>query len=177
MADSVITITGNLGDDPELRFTPTGVPVARMSVGVSDRIQDKQSGEWRDGETSWFTVIAWRQMGEHCAETLLRGNRVIVTGPMKSRTWETPEGEKRTSWEITATDIGPSLRFASATIKRTVRNRPTAPDDDMWAGADVTTEPGTTEPAQSATSEAHEPAQTASTGRGRKTRTTAPATA
>lgn len=191
MPQSQITITGNLGDDPELRFTPSGAPVCKFSVGVTDRFRDRNTNEWRDGDTTWFTVIAWNQMAENCAETLLRGTRVVVTGQMKSRSWETKEGEKRTSWEITADDVGASLRFTSANIRRAARTRPTTPErDDTWAGTDTSPAPGnggnggglsefsghgSTEPAQSATSEAHEPAQPTSTSRGRRGSTTAPA--
>jgi single-strand DNA-binding protein len=178
---SYITISGNLGDDPELRFTPSGAPVCRLSVGVTDRQWDKTAGQSRDAGTTWFTVIAWNQLADNCAETLLRGNRVVVSGLMKSRQWETKEGESRTSWEITADDIGASLRFASAQIKRTTRNRPTAPDEsDPWADTspDTSTTTGTSPAAdKTATSEAHEPAQTTRRPRSRKPRETATTTA
>lgn len=178
---SQITVAGNLGDDPELRYTPSGAPVARLSVGVSDRQYDKTSGQWRDAGTTWFTVIAWNTLAENCAESLVRGNRVVVSGLMKSRTWENPEGEKRTTWEITADEIGASLRFASAQIKRTTRNRPTAPESDPWADESTSTspatEPGPDNPAQPATDGPHEPAQTTGRGRSRKNTATEPATA
>jgi single-strand DNA-binding protein len=179
---SQIMIAGNLGDDPELRFTPNGAPVCRLSVGVTDRQYDKTTGQYRDVGTTWFTVIAWNQLAENSAATFTRGNRVIVSGLMKSRSWETPEGEKRTTWEITADEIGPSLRYATAEIKRITRSRPGPDDSDAWAdtGTSPATEPATepaTAPAQPATDGPAEPATATGRARGRKSTSTATAPA
>ena len=145
MAQSQTTISGNLGQDPELRFTPTGVAVCRISVGVSDRRYNRETGAWDDGETNWYSVIAWRELAENMAETLTRGTRVVVSGQMKSRTYENREGQKVTVWELTADDVGASLKFAAGTMRRIDRTHVTAPDtSDPWS--DGPTEPGT-EPA------------------------------
>jgi single-strand DNA-binding protein len=135
MPQNSVTITGNLADDPELRFTPTGQPVARFNVAYSERYIDKTTGEWKDGDTSYFTVIAWRELAEHVAESFIRGNRVIVTGKMQQRSWETREGDKRYSVEITADDIGASVKFAVAKITKAARIRPDGPGADPWQSA------------------------------------------
>jgi single-strand DNA-binding protein len=121
MADTHVTISGNLTDDPELKFTDQGIAVANFRVAVTPRIRDDQGG-WRDGETSFFRVACWRQLGEHVADSLGKGDRAIVIGRLKSRTWETPEGERRSLVEIDADEVAPSLRWATAKPQRTGRN-------------------------------------------------------
>jgi len=119
MADTHVTLTGNLTDDPELRFTPTGAAVASFRVAVTPRVKDGDT--WRDGDTSFFRVNAWRDLAEHLTESLSKGARVIVVGQLKARSWETPEGEKRSAVEVTAEEVGPSLRWATATVERASR--------------------------------------------------------
>jgi single-strand DNA-binding protein len=114
--DNHTTIVGNLVDDPELRFTQNGTAVANFRVAVTQRIQ--QDGTWRDGETSFFKVNAWRDQGEHLADSLAKGDRVMVTGRLRQRSWETPEGEKRSVTEIEADEVGASLKWATAKVER-----------------------------------------------------------
>ena len=118
MADSTVTIIGNLTRDPELRFTGNGRSVASLGVAVSRRFQ--VNGEWQE-QTSYFNVTAWGQLGDNVAATLHKGNRVVVTGRLEQRDYNTREGEKRTAIEIIADDIGPSLRWATAQIERNPR--------------------------------------------------------
>jgi single-strand DNA-binding protein len=115
-ADNHTTIVGNLVDDPELRFTNNGTAVANLRVAVTQRIQ--QDGEWRDGDTSFLRVNVWRGQAEHLADSLGKGDRVMVTGRLRQRTWETPEGDKRSVAEIEADEVGASLRFATAKVER-----------------------------------------------------------
>jgi len=117
-----ITIVGNLTDDPELRYTPNGAAVANFSVAVSRRAKDDATGEWKDMDTSFFRVAAWRSLGENVAETLTRGSRVLVTGRLRQRSWETPEGDKRSTVEIEADEVGPSLRWATAKVEKVQRS-------------------------------------------------------
>jgi single-strand DNA-binding protein len=119
--DTPITVAGNLVADPELRFTPTGQPVATFRVASTPRIRDNASGEWKDGDSLFLTCNVWRQAAENVAESLQRGMRVIVTGRLKQRSYETREGEKRTVYEVEADDVGPSLRNASAKVNRASR--------------------------------------------------------
>ena len=120
--DTQITITGNLVDDPELRFTPAGQAVARFRVASTPRFRDNATGEWKDGDSLFLTCNVWRQAAEHTAESLTRGMRVIVAGRLRQRSYETKEGEKRTVYEIEVDDVGPSLRNASAKVNRAVRS-------------------------------------------------------
>jgi single-strand DNA-binding protein len=120
--DTQITIIGNLVDDPELRFTPAGQPVARFRVASTPRFRDQGSGEWKDGESLFMTCNVWRQAAENVAESLQRGMRVIVSGRLRQRSYETKEGEKRTVYEIEVDDVGPSLRNASAKVTRAQRS-------------------------------------------------------
>ena len=112
--DTVITIVGNLVDDPELRFTPTGQAVARFRIASTPRFMDRQTNEWKDGESLFLTCNVWRQAAENAAESLQRGMRVIVQGRLKQRSYETKEGEKRTVYEVEVDEVGPSLRNATA---------------------------------------------------------------
>jgi single-strand DNA-binding protein len=120
--DTQITIAGNLVDDPELRFTPAGQPVARFRVASTPRFRDNASGEWKDGDSLFLTCNVWRQAAENVAESLQRGMRVIVSGRLRQRSYETKEGEKRTVYEVEVDDVGPSLRNASAKVNRVARS-------------------------------------------------------
>src|ERR1700757_3894657 len=120
--DTQITIAGNLVDDPELRFTPAGQPVARFRVASTPRYLDKTTNEWKDGDSLFLTCNVWRQAAENVAESLQRGMRVIVSGRLRQRSYETKEGEKRTVYEVEADEVGPSLRNASAKVNRASRN-------------------------------------------------------
>lgn len=119
--DTVITIVGNVTGDPELRFTPSGAAVANFTVASTPRAFDRQSNEWKDGETLFMRCSVWRDAAENVAESLQRGTRVIVTGRLKSRSYETKEGEKRTVIEMDVDEVGPSLRYASAKVTKTQR--------------------------------------------------------
>jgi single-strand DNA-binding protein len=120
--DTVITVVGNLTGDPELRFTPSGAAVANFTVASTPRAFDRQSNEWKDQETLFMRCSVWREAAENIAESLTRGNRVIVTGRLKSRSYETKEGEKRTVVELEVDEVGPSLRYATAKVNRTQRS-------------------------------------------------------
>lgn len=120
--DTQITIAGNLVDDPELRFTPSGQPVAKFRVASTPRFLDKNTNEWKDGDSLFLTCNVWRQAAENVAESLTRGMRVIVSGRLRQRSYETKEGEKRTVYEVEVDDVGPSLRNASAKVNRIARS-------------------------------------------------------
>ena len=122
-SDNQITIVGNLTDDPELRYTANGAAVANFRVAYSTRIRDA-AGNWTDGDTSFFTINCWRSLAENAAETLTRGSRVVVTGRLKQRSWENQEGEKRSKIEVIADEVGPSLRWATAEVKKNDRRGP-----------------------------------------------------
>ena len=148
--DTNITVVGNLTADPELRFTGSGAAVANFTVASTPRILDRASGEWKDGEALFLRCSIWRQAAENVAESLTRGSRVVVTGRLKQRSFETKEGEKRTVIELEVEEIGPSLRYATAKVNRAQRtdgggspggyggsgSRPAAPPaDDPWSSA------------------------------------------
>ncbi|WP_347348441.1 single-stranded DNA-binding protein [Nigerium sp.] len=116
--ETIITLVGNLTADPELRFTPSGAPVANFTVASTPRTFDRQTGEWKDGDAMFINCSVWRQAAENAAETLTKGMRVIVQGRLRSRSYETREGERRTVFEIEVDEIGPSLRYASAKVQR-----------------------------------------------------------
>ena len=120
-SENQITIVGNLTDDPELRYTPNGAAVVKFRVAVNRRYRD-ESGQWKDGDTSYFTVNAWRNLAENIAESLTRGTRVVVAGRLQMRSWETPDGDKRSVVEIEADEVGPSLKWAKASVERTQRS-------------------------------------------------------
>src|SRR5262245_20424800 len=120
MADSTVTIVGNLTRDPEIRYTSGGAAKASFGVAVSRRWQNRQSNEWEE-QTSFFNVVCWREMAENVTESLGKGSRVVVTGRLEQRSWETENGEKRSVVEIVADDVGPSLRWATAQITRNER--------------------------------------------------------
>ena len=119
--DTPITVVGNLVADPELRFAPAGQPVATFRIASTPRIRDNATNEWKDGDSLFLTCNVWRQAAENVAESLQRGMRVIVTGRLKQRQYETKEGEKRTVYEVEVDDVGPSLRNASAKVARANR--------------------------------------------------------
>ena len=150
--ETIITVSGNLTADPELRFTPTGAAVSNFTVASTPRSFDKNTGEWKDGDPLFLRCSLWRQPAENVAESLTRGSRVIVTGRLQQRSYETKEGEKRTVIELAVDEIGPSLRYATARVNKATRQdaaasrQGTAPADDPWssapaAGAGHTDEP------------------------------------
>jgi single-strand DNA-binding protein len=145
--ETVITVVGNLTADPELRFTPSGAAVASFTVASTPRTFDRQSNEWKDGDALFLRCSIWRQAAENVAESLQRGMRVVVTGRLKQRSFETREGEKRTVIELDVDEVGPSLRYATAKVNRTQRGSSSgggfgsdspggsAPADDPWASS------------------------------------------
>jgi len=116
VADTHVTITGNLTDDPELTMTTGGIAVANFRIAVTARVRDGES--WRDGDTSFFRVNCWRQLGEHVADSLAKGDRALVIGRLRQRSWKTPEGEARSVIEVEADEVAPSLRWATAKPER-----------------------------------------------------------
>ncbi|MCA1831070.1 MAG: single-stranded DNA-binding protein [Actinomycetota bacterium] len=132
MSENAVTLVGNLTEDPELRYTAQGAAVANFRIAVSKRIRDAQTNEWKDGDTSFFRVNVWRQLAENVAESLTRGTRVVVTGTLKMRQWETQEGEKRSVVEVEATDVGPSLKFATAKPEKAKRSGDGASAASDW---------------------------------------------
>ena len=141
-----ITIVGNLVDDPELRFTPSGVAVARFRVAATPRSFDRQANEWKDGESVFMSCQVWRQYAENVAESLQKGTRVVVVGRLRQRSYETNAGEKRTVYEIEVDDVGPALRSATAKVAKISRGgggfgdnggagtgRGTTASDDPWS--------------------------------------------
>jgi single-strand DNA-binding protein len=117
--ETVITVVGNLTSDPELRYTQNGLAVANFTIASTPRNFDRASNDWKDGEALFLRASVWREFAEHVAGSLTKGSRVIVTGRLKQRSYETKEGEKRTSFEIEVDEIGPSLRYATAQVTRT----------------------------------------------------------
>ena len=120
--ETTITVIGNLVDDPDLRFTPSGAAVANFRIASTPRTFDRQTNEWKDGETLWLGCAVWRQAAENVAESLQKGMRVIVQGRLKSRSYETREGEKRTVFEIDVDEVGPSLKSATAKVTKASRS-------------------------------------------------------
>lgn len=141
--DTPITLIGNIVDDPQLRYTPTGQAVANFRVASTPRFLNKQTNEWQDGDSLFLTCNVWRQAAENVAESLQRGTRVIVSGRLRQRSYETKEGEKRTVYEVEVDEVGPSLRNASAKITKSSRShggqsgsgqRSSSPrSDDPWS--------------------------------------------
>ena len=140
--ETTITLVGNLTADPELRFTPSGAAVANFTVASTPRTFDRQTNEWRDGEAMFLNCAVWRQAAENVAESLQKGMRVIVQGRLKSRSYETRDGERRTVFEVDVDEIGPALRYATAKVTRNASGRsqggPARPQagsvgDDPWA--------------------------------------------
>lgn len=135
--ETVITVIGNMVDDPELRFTPSGAAVAKFRIASTPRIMDKATNTWKDGDALFLTCSIWRQAAENVAETLTKGARVIVHGRLKQRSYETNEGEKRTVYELEVEEIGPSLKYATAKITKATRTAGAdgGSSDDQWATA------------------------------------------
>lgn len=147
--ETIITVVGNLVDDPELRFTPSGAAVANFRIASTPRTFDKNSNEWKDGDALFLSCSVWRQAAENVAESLVKGMRVVIQGRLRSRQYETREGEKRTVFEIEVDEVGPSLKYATAKVTRTQRSgagfggqgggqggqsgQGSAPADDPWA--------------------------------------------
>jgi single-strand DNA-binding protein len=119
MPDTFVSLIGNLTDDPELRFTPNGAAVANFRLAVTPRVREGDT--WKDGETSFFRINVWRDLAENAKESLSKGTRVVVLGRLKARSWETPEGERRSVVEVEAEEVAPSLRWATAKVERTSR--------------------------------------------------------
>jgi single-strand DNA-binding protein len=153
--ETVITVVGNLTADPELRFTPSGAAVASFTVASTPRTFDRQTNEWKDGEALFLRCSIWRQAAENVAESLQRGTRVVVSGRLKQRSFETRAGEKRTVIEMDVDEIGPSLRYATAKVNKTQRGSSggygsggsagsdsggAATSDDPWSSAGPTTD-------------------------------------
>jgi single-strand DNA-binding protein len=149
--DTTITVVGNLTDDPELRFTPSGAAVAKFRIASTPRYLDKTSGEWKDGDPLFLPCNIWRDAAENVAESLKRGSRVIVTGRLRQRSYETKEGEKRTVYELEVDEIGPSLRYARAKVMKLTRTTepgqgtPSTPragsTEDPWSVPAATSKP------------------------------------
>jgi single-strand DNA-binding protein len=139
--ETVITVVGNLTDDPELRFTPSGAAVANFRVASTPRTFNRQTNAWEDGDPLFLSCSVWRQAAENVAESLHRGARVVVTGRLKQRSYETRDGEKRTVFELDVDEIGPSLRYATAKVTKTQRSgagfgnaqQPSGGGADPWA--------------------------------------------
>ena len=126
---------GNLTADPELRYTQNGVAVANFTIASTPRLYDRQSGEWKDGEALFMRASVWREFAEHVASSLTKGSRVVATGRLRQRSYETKEGEKRTSIELEVDEVGPSLRYATAQIQRQSSggSKPAGAIDDSWS--------------------------------------------
>jgi single-strand DNA-binding protein len=155
--ETVITVVGNLTSDPELRYTQNGLAVANFTIASTPRSFDRASNDWKDGEALFLRASVWREFAEHVAGSLTKGSRVVATGRLKQRSYETKEGEKRTSIELEVDEIGPSLRYATAQVTRTSSSRDAAAGggrgagqvaDEPWAasapsdGGDVWNTPG-----------------------------------
>lgn len=122
-----VVLVGNLTDDPELRYTPSGVPVATFTVAVNRRQRDPVTNEWKDGETSFIRCNVWRQQAENAAESLTKGTRAIVAGRLRQRSWETPEGQRRSVTEVEVENVGPSLEWATASVTKSSRSSDATP--------------------------------------------------
>jgi single-strand DNA-binding protein len=147
--ETSITVVGNLVDAPDLRYTPAGVALAKFPVASTPRVFDRAKNEYRDGDPLFLTCTAWRDMAEHAAESLSKGARVVVVGRLRLSRWETNEGEKRSAYGLDVDEVGPSLRFATATVQKMNRSRA---GGDGFTPADVPDDPwSTASPAASAT--------------------------
>ncbi|WIV52863.1 single-stranded DNA-binding protein [Amycolatopsis nalaikhensis] len=136
--DTTITIIGNLTADPELRYTQTGAAVANFTVASTPRTLNRATGEWEDGEALFMRCTIWKQAAENVAESLTRGARVVVQGRLQQRSFQTKEGEKRTVIELTVDEIGPSLRYATATITKNGKTAPTTVNPDLATSTPAT---------------------------------------
>lgn len=131
--ETVMTVVGNLTAAPDVKFTPSGAAVANFTVASTPRKFDKQSGQWEDQEALFMRCSCWRQMAENVAETLSRGQRVVVHGRLRQRSYQNHEGQKRTVIELDVDDIGPSLRYATASVNKVERSSPSEPASDPWS--------------------------------------------
>jgi len=134
--ETIITVVGNLTADPELRYTQNGLPVANFTIASTPRNFDRQANEWKDGEALFLRASVWREFAEHVAGSLTKGSRVIATGRLKQRSYETREGEKRTAIELEVDEIGPSLRYATAQVTRAAgggQSRGQVASDEPWS--------------------------------------------
>jgi len=137
--ETTVTVVGNLTAEPDLRFLPSGVAVCKFTVASTPRVLDAGTGQWKDGDALFLTCTAWRELAEHAAESLSKGTRVLVVGRLRLSRWETEEGDKRSAYGLEVDEVGPSLRFATATVARMTRTRngsapPMAPDE-TWETA------------------------------------------
>ena len=144
--DTVITIVGNLTADPELRFTPSGAPVANFTIASTPRMFDRQANEWKDGEALFLRCSLWRDAAENVAETLTKGMRVIASGRLTQRSYETREGEKRTVVELQVDEIGPSLRYATAKVTKTQRGGGGYGGGSGYGGGQASSAPASDDP-------------------------------
>ncbi|MFJ7968539.1 single-stranded DNA-binding protein [Streptomyces sp. NPDC096324] len=136
VGETPVTIVGNLAADPELRFTTSGAAIAKFSVASTPRSYDKTTNQWQDGTAMFLRCTAWRDLANHVAESLTKGMRVVVTGRLRQHNWKTDQGENRSMLALEVDDIGPSLRFATATVERAQRNGAgSAPANDAWNNA------------------------------------------
>ena len=138
---TAITIVGNMTRDPEIRYTPSGAQSVRFGVAVNRRWRDSQTGEWKDAEPSFFDVICWRDLADNVAESLSKGSRVIVSGRIEQRSWQDQEGNRRSTMEITADEVGPSLKFATATVNKVDRRGPDSGRQVQNQPSDAPSEP------------------------------------
>jgi single-strand DNA-binding protein len=145
--ETTVTVIGNLTDDPELRFTPQGVALVKITVASTPRVFDRTKNEYRDGDPLFLTCTAWRDLAEHVAESLSKGARVVVTGRLRLSRWETDEGEKRSAYGLEVDEVGPSLRFATAKVTKTTRTKAA----DGFVPADAPADPWNTATPQAAT--------------------------
>ncbi|SDP87887.1 single-strand DNA-binding protein [Actinopolyspora xinjiangensis] len=136
-----VTVAGTLTADPEIKYLDSGVCVANFTVAANERRFDKDAGQWVDASATFLRCQLWRQEAEHAVESLSKGDRVLVTGALKQRSWETEHGEKRTVMELAVTEIGASLKFATATIRKTHRDTPTSSSGPTRASTGLSTEP------------------------------------
>lgn len=144
--ETTITVVGNLTNDPELRFTPSGSAVANFTVASTPRTFDREANEWKDGETLFLRGSVWREAAENVADSLSKGSRVIVQGRLKARSFDTKEGERRTVFELEVDEIGPSLRYASAKV---TRNQRTDSGGGSWGGGQAAQQPAAGAPSSS----------------------------
>ncbi|KEP75875.1 single-stranded DNA-binding protein [Microbacterium sp. SUBG005] len=144
--ETIITVVGNLTADPELRYTQNGLPVANFTIASTPRTFDRQANEWKDGDALFIRASVWREFAEHIAGSLTKGSRVIATGRLKQRTYQDREGNNRTSIELEVEEIGPSLRYATATVTRAASNGRQQPAAQQTGQQWETTQPGESEP-------------------------------
>lgn len=133
MSGNSVFLVGNITRDPELRFTPSGQATATFGLAVNRRWQNKQSNEWEEA-TSFFDIVCWREMAEHASESLSRGSRVMVSGRLEQRSWETQDGDKRSKVEVVADEVGPSLRWATAEVRKSERSGPSQGGGNFGGG-------------------------------------------